>query len=538
MNHSLHTNYQTSFRILRKDNQTYFDAIRAVFDWLCTKEKDKSLKFGWQEFSFKGAWEHCYQSNARIQTNTCIEADDQRSWAFEYSHVDKQLGAKRFWHTFVGIRDTGDALIVAAKVAYSWNNEDLSVEAPAPLPSVPYFIGLLIKNFTAYSGRKEFRLIEKPLLLKAAGSGALVRDFIIAPERRYPLIVFNGDSEIHLREANHLSTSLTGKAQIVVLGSDPALGREVKAAFPKDYNIGFGTMRVFFPMGFGPQSPKRHRGFDVTSSEYENQRAGIIHGLLRNHNLVEWNAIESLADVQRLISKVKITKLKESTDGASTEEIHALYQSYIKEIEDQRDEAKQEAEHYAQEIDLLESELRSSEWKRKAIEQTTKNDPSTHDLYTSLIKLPESLPEVVQLSSKIHKDRLIFAKEAFDSAEESLNCELISDAWQILSHIATTLYDMRFNSENVGDLGKLFQEKTGYEYARTEGKLTKADSKLSRHRKIVHNGKEYEIWPHIKKGNEGNKMIRIHFDFDAEEKMILIGYVGLHMDNASTRGRK
>lgn len=538
MNHSLHTNYQTSFRIVRKDNQTYFGAIRAIFDWLCTKEREISLKNGWNDFSFKGTWEHCYNTNARIQTTTCIENDDRRAWALEYSHVDRELGAKRFWHTYVGIRDTGDALIIAARIAYSWNNEDLSTEAPAPSPSVPYFIRLLLKNFTAYSGRKEFRLIEKPLILNREGSGLLVRDFIISPERRYPLIVFNGDSDAQMREARRLSTELAGKTQVVVLASDPALGREVKAAFPKEYNIAFSTMRVFFPMGAGHQSPKRHRWYDVTSRDYESQRTGVVHGLLRNHNFVEWDAVENITDIQRLISRARITKLIESTEVASEAEIHALYQNYLKEVEEQRDAAKQEAEHFAQEVDQLESELRSAEWKSKALEQAPNVDSPSAEVRELLFKLPETLSDVVRATSVAHADRLIFAQEAFDSAEESANCELVADAWHIISHLATTLHDLRFGSENSGDIGKLFQEKSGYEYARTEGKQTKADSKLKRQRNVSHNGKDYEIWPHIKKGNDGNKMIRIHFDYDADERKILIGYVGLHMDNASTRGRK
>ena len=41
-----------------------------------------------------------------------------------------------------------------------------------------------------------------------------------------------------------------------------------------------------------------------------------------------------------------------------------------------------------------------------------------------------------------------------------------------------------------------------------------------------------------KKGNQGTKQIRIHFDYDEENKVIVIGFVGLHMDNASTRGKK
>lgn len=538
MNYSLHTNYQTSFQIIRKDENTYFEAIYAIYEWLCTKEKEQTLKNGWNDFKFKGIWDHCYRTNARIQTATCLDGGNCSAWAMEYSHIDRDLGAKRFWHLHVGIRDTGDALIVAARVAYSWNNEDLSTEAPIPSPTVPYFIRLLLKKFITYSGRKEFRLIEKPIILNTTGSGKLVKDFVFSPERRYPLIVFNGDSALHLKESNRLAIELAGKVQVVVIASDPNLGRELKEAFPRDFRISYQSMRVFFPMGSAPQASKRHRWFDVSTPYYEAQREGIVHGLLRNHNLIERDSIETITEIHRLISRVRIAKLQESTEGASEEEIQALYQDYIKEIEAERDAAKLESQHYAQQIDQLESELKAVEWKNKALEQVSGSKSAVLDARSLFFKLPETLPEVVQVASQIHADRLIFAQEAFDSAEESSDCELVGDAWHILSHIATTLYDLRFSAENPGDISKQFQERSGYEYARTEGKLTKADSKLKRLRKITHDGKEYEIWPHIKKGNDGSKMIRVHFDFDIDAKKILVGYVGLHMDNASTRGRK
>jgi hypothetical protein len=538
MNYSLHTNYQTSFRIARNDDQTYFNAIYTIFEWLCTKEKDRTLRAGWKNFSFKGLWERCYKTNARVLTATCIEDENRRAWALEYSHVDRDLGAKRFWHTHLGIRDNGEALIVAARVAYSWNSEDLSTEAPAPLPSVPYFVRTLLKNFVTYSGRKEFPLIEKPRVLKAAGAGKIVSDFVFSPERRYPLIVFNGDAEIHLKESNRLSTELAGKAQVVVIGSDPMLGQELRDAFPWDFHIGYQRMRVFFPFGSGPRSSKRHRWFDVGTPDYEAQREGIVHGLLRNHNLVERDSVESIGEIQRLMSKARIKKLQESTEGASEQDIHSLYQDYIQEVEEARDIAKKEAEDYAQQVDQLEYELNAAEWKSKTLENASASKLPSIDVRSCLFTLPKTLLEVVQVAAQIHCDRLIFAKEAFDSAEESSKCELVSDAWHILSHLATTLFDLRFNTDEPGDIGRQFEERSGYEYARTEGKQTKADSMLTRLRKITHNGKEYEIWPHIKKGNDGNKMIRIHFDFDGDKEKIVIGYVGLHMDNASTRGRK
>lgn len=538
MNHSLHTNYQTSFRIVRKDDQTYLDAIHAIFGWLCTKEKDRALTENWKEFRFRGSWEHCYRTNARIQTATCLEEDNHRAWSMEYSHIDRELGGKRFWHIFVGIRDTGQDLVVSARIAYSWNNEDLSSEATPPSPSVPYFIRILVQKFTAFSGRKEFRLIEKPVVLKSAGSGTLVRDFVVSPERRYPLIVFNGDSEHQMKEARRLATELAGKVQVVVIASDPALGRELKEAFPWDYRIAFETMRVFFPISTGLQSPKRHRWFDITTEDYDVQRAGIVHGLLRNHNLIERDSVETISDIQRLISKARIIKLSESTAGASEEEVQALYKEYIAEIESERDEAKQEAEHYAVQIDQLESELRAAEWKSKALGNASTGGTDPDDKRSALATLPATLPEVVTAASSFYADRLTFAAEAFGSAEDSSECELVADAWHIMSHLASTLYELKFKTDQVGDIAKKFQEKSGFEYARSEGPQTKKNAALARLRKISHNGKNYEIWPHIKKGNEGNKMIRIHFDFDNDENKIVIGYVGLHMDNSSTRARK
>jgi hypothetical protein len=536
MHHSLHPNSQTSIRIHRTDEQTYFAVIRSIYDWLIKKKREKVILNKWKEFSFKGQWEQ--QGNSQIHTVTCIQSEDVRSWALEYVHPDSSLGPKRYWHTHVGLRDTGEDLIISVRVGYSWNHEDLSIEAEPPSPSVPNFVKILVAKFKAYSGRKEFRLIETPLPLGEKGHGQLINDFVFSPERRYPLIVFNGDSEEHKLEANRLASQLTGKAQVVIVANNPTIGDELKQAFPYDYHIAYKTMRVFFPMHTGQRSSVRHRWYDIATTDYEDQRAGIVSGLLRNHNLFEKDAIESIADVYRLISKTKLSKLSQSTTEASPEETQKFYLEYITETENKLKEAKLEAEEYAQIVDEHAATIQNLEWTCQSLAKKTEK---THLLSIDrniLSVLPSSLPEVVNLASKLYADRMIFADEAFESAEESSSCELVADAWAILFHLSTTLYDLVFKTQNPGDIGRTFQDRTGFEYARTEGKQTKNSRELCNLRKIQHNGKDYEIWPHIKKGNEGNKMIRIHFDFDTDTEKILIGFVGLHMGNASTRTKK
>ena len=56
-------------------------------------------------------------------------------------------------------------------------------------------------------------------------------------------------------------------------------------------------------------------------------------------------------------------------------------------------------------------------------------------------------------------------------------------------------------------------------------------------RKIVHNGKERDITPHVKAGNKA-RLLRVHFCVDQDEKQIIIGHCGDHLDTYGTRRRR
>lgn len=54
-------------------------------------------------------------------------------------------------------------------------------------------------------------------------------------------------------------------------------------------------------------------------------------------------------------------------------------------------------------------------------------------------------------------------------------------------------------------------------------------------RKFEFEGRPYEMWTHLKYGNRTGKQLRIHFAIDREKQRIIVGYIGEHMDNATTR---
>ena len=542
MRHSYHTNYQTNFRIDSAEDEGLFDhIISLIYEWLKAEEHDSVLVNGEKYFHKVGKWKNCYQSRANIYT---WRADDEFSnpmWTLEYSLPDKELDAKRFWHTFVGLHQVEDSVVVSVRVAYSWNDDDLQIEEQeAPSPSVPLFVRQLVDSRISYSGTKAFRLMSKPLPLSHPGTAELLHTLVFSPERRYPIIIFNGDSEDNKEEAKQLATQLTGKAQVFVVANTPELRADLKEIFPFEWGIASHQMRVYFPIIFRNPRPGRHRFFDVSNPSYHQQREGIIHGLLRNHILLDPKGIETLEDLRRERSRAALSRLQkfEGTAG-SPEEIEFLkeltkeQETMIHQLEEKISSAKADADYFASQHDEVADEVKKLKWQVANEHLPSSAAPSPA---APLMSLPQDLNEVARAATIQWQGQLDFAQEAFDSAaRDSSKCDFVNEAWEILAHLATTLHGLKFGSTKGGDLAKQFESATGYSYSKTEGPATKNDTALAKMRIIEHGGKTYKIWPHIKKGVKPPKMIRVHFDFNEDDQKIVIGFIGLHLPNSTSR---
>ena len=97
-------------------------------------------------------------------------------------------------------------------------------------------------------------------------------------------------------------------------------------------------------------------------------------------------------------------------------------------------------------------------------------------------------------------------------------------------HLSETLHPLKYEQQE-NDLEGKFNAATRYELGMSEGKMTKDNAKLMRLRKLRHNGKEYDITPHLKHGNYEPKLVRIYFAFDEASKKIIVGHIGKHIPN-------
>lgn len=121
-----------------------------------------------------------------------------------------------------------------------------------------------------------------------------------------------------------------------------------------------------------------------------------------------------------------------------------------------------------------------------------------------------------------------------ESAKEYNECKAHYEAWEMLRHLNESMYRIKFE-EGGKEIERAFKDFTGFEVAMTEGSKTKTDKKLMSLRRLVHEGKEYDISPHVKHGNKEPKLVRIYFAFDEAGKRIIVGHIGRHIPNATTK---
>ena len=149
--------------------------------------------------------------------------------------------------------------------------------------------------------------------------------------------------------------------------------------------------------------------------------------------------------------------------------------------------------------------------------------------------LPESNEDVVQYFKKVYRDRLGFTERG---EAEASGCKLRpAHLWTVLYTVANKMTDVFRNAQDSLTEDMVVQA-TGFDVSFREGSMTRKDNEMMRLRDDLYNGKKISVEPHVKlkfaKGDEAAHQ-RLHFCYDPEQKKIIIGYLGDHLDSAASR---
>jgi cell division protein FtsB len=529
--------------------------LRTVHSWLSV---DRREEIEFESLSRNGA--SALPSGARVEV---LFADSESPYlhAIRYSHPDTTVPGRR-WVTEVGLRayEGADAIHTSIVTA----TEDISSAPTAVVvPTRPRLVTqLLAKNGPALStpGMR----IDRLTLEDANDFVRHARDM----RRKYPIIVISsipgGEALIDPRTLLRLVQGIADVVLIDGLVDTRKLADVVGAEL-----IPFaGGVRIAYPVSAGPYSdhvPVRTiRPVDLDDWRIAGVRAeqeifaGVAHRTARG-NLTRHLALEQVREeqIRRRVARARAKGVAEASTALyeASSEVQARYaareQSLQQDIEvyDQMlIERDQKIAELGREIDELEiqnendkQELWTAQTKLKAHEATIaqlterpstsgadKIDGKTRDALRALLGGRGTVADALRAVAFAHRDRVVVLPSAYRSAEASAGFRRADVVTDLLCKLLGTYHETLTSGGTTAQAKAVF----GDAFSSTESD-TVANNPMGRKRRtFTYQGVDLEMMSHLKHGRKESpaETLRIHFHWDADARLIVIGHCGRHLD--------
>ena len=546
--------YQTSF-VIQNDTQSWdnklYQAQFLIGEWIKSHElgrfrkmkRDKRASFKIDSnFTHRASYASCH---SWCKTDYCRE-EDSLAWAVQYTHRDSDIDDV-FWVSDIGLRAFAETerLLVSVKICYKLHTEfALTGQRFEPKVSIPNCVEGLIETFKGsrfFSGDEDISEgIGKAITISTKEKAESVLSYIFSSNRKLAVVLLHGESPDVHKEANYLSKNLFAKALVYIVPYKVTINK-VFARLKIEFNES-----LFIPPFFvhDQELRKKLRYFVTAKDVVEKRHQIILKSWLGVHPINERGAVPDIDNIKVLIRRRQFFKfqdiIKQSVPADRFEQLNAE----LKDMSGLFELSEAEKRQLESRVGELEERNLNLEIAKQDLEDAhateVYNIKATHDALDrksvdAAIQLPREYPdsfEALRRFAPFYR-HLVFAEDAWNPAMKYHNFKDFNIAWGMLHDLDKLLWDVVFVKR--GDIARAVNDNTIYEYASGEGKQTANDSRLAKMRKFEFEGKEYEMWAHLKYGNKPGKQLRIYFAIDHEKRRIIVGYIGEHMDNATTR---
>ena len=524
------------------------DFARSVRKWITEKEGGHThLGKAW--FFNGGGWKKPEDERVHVHTaSDGVVTSPMSTWSARYEHPDAEHKC-RLWISDVTVQKVTEGCFrFAMHVYYRIAPGFVGEEPPLPSPGTPKLILRMLssKDYSVTAGTS--KLTGEFSNVTLGDAKALAED-ILNDGRRIPYVVVSEilDGEA-LLDPRDLAWRLAGNASVFLVRREAS--DELNYFLGDLVSCGLGMVRIYQPMPRNTrEDSRRHRyylpetigelGAEVVSGQ-------ITTGLARRGRIWVERRPGSFEDVQALIRRTRMEKLIAAAKNDSSEkgkdELIGLYEQMLKDAEEEGKNNRASMDSLETECESLRNSLdkgtslaahlrhRVSEVEEKLNQMTAKQaELSALDDFATL---PATLEDVVRRIASIHSKTLEFTDDAVASAKGAEFSDL-QTAWELLWHMGTVLNALVFKEQSK-DLEASFKDKTGFDLAMTEGKMTQKDAKFTKRRRIRHNGLDYDITPHVK-AEKNKRHLRVHFAINRDEGKVVIGHCGDHLETYGTK---
>lgn len=443
---------------------------------------------------------------------------------------------------------------------------------PEEKKSIPTVSGSSIEDFIKKTEMDStlrysaFRSMEKPLdftVSMPAGASGKKADLFIEPEKPMKPVKKGNTCKTQVSEpafmpfnAEKFSGSAFAYARTYVLGD--AFFDRVKSKLRKEFRPGdillIGARKFGRDVTVIPYTGKTEE--ELKKAHYAALHAAQCyskHKTPYSFGKAVFEADARITEQQRKTREIiESSKYEEQEKlGRLSEQITELINTinkkddFIIELKQEMDESYNRGVAFArQESATLEEE--NTELKRQLGEKAdqidsminlykrAKNIQDTMEQMQKIDTMPVTNEDVVRYFSRVFKDRLGFTAQG---AKTAAKCGIsAANLWEILYNVANNLTDVfRDKQENLTEEDVM--KATGFEMSFREGSKTRAQKDFMDLRQDVYDGETISIEPHIKlhaaKGIPAHQ--RLHFCYVQDQRIIVIGYLGDHLDSAASQ---
>ncbi|EMB13451.1 hypothetical protein RE6C_05809 [Rhodopirellula europaea 6C] len=344
---------------------------------------------------------------------------------------------------------------------------------------------------------------------------------------------------------------LLGNANVFAFYDDAVLAG-MNYLLGDDFRVGEGSVRCFHRYFDKKHTGNQrwHRYFSPHQIEEQGEQwviQAIANGFARNSDCLSARDIKSFNDIHSVRRSAQVKRLRQAIAdrAASTndEELNEMIIAY-----DELEKAMAEIESFANQLskekdaaEQAQAEMRYQIREAERLRQQYQDAATIQKTVDTFKELPKSLSEALQMAERLFPDKLAVTENAYKTATEFSQGseywrkqESVATAWNFLFCFANVLHELVF-TEVAGDPSCQFKDSTGYDYAPTEGSMTKDDSKMMRKRSFTYKGTQFDMSPHLKLNKKKGEYLRLHFAIDQKKKRFIVNHFGEHIETAGTR---
>ena len=520
----MRTTYSVSFQLGHSstDSVEPSEVAKACLDWVFQQEGVREPT-GLRSDPLVSLPKTDLGSGATIELISIADDDKSMKWGLRFAHPDRSTDDLS-WQTELCIEqkvsDSPTWLGCTNKLGSALEFRPARRSATRPR--------IVLDLLDKFGGTAGLLPLSTGALTIPLGEVELLIEFLKSPQRARPVVFISvpNASDQPLIDPQPVARNLCGLAHVVVAESR-LISSALSGAIPSRLACWDGAIRVYWP-GFRPSdNPFHHNllvpraiaesgGKRVSSDLLERITEVAIHSQLADR--LTWLGLET-ARRQRLMEDLRSRGDMDELLEMADEEISGL-KARIAELKSNRRELGDE---------LRQSKDEANSW-REAYQQERQGGAAAAG---QPLTLPiRSVSEAVERASR-EFDTLVFALNS-ESGVNDNPFKAPDELFAALEWLATVYVDARAGAVPCANFDLSLREACGWKYDANQSKITM--SRFKSWYTTQWNGTTYQLGAHVKigSGKDSRHTIRVAFEWDADAKKVVIGFIGQHQRTEAT----